>query len=223
MKIKEIYNQFRLLIEKNATNNKLNVDLARFILLFNFTTKRFQNYILEKRNEDAIRMLAPFLTLNKTLTEISEETSEYTTYKKPCDYFEFSNVTIKATKGNCKNKILLAHEIKSENVHQYLFDNFTKPSFLARETLYLMSQDGLTVYKDLDFNLSQVQLSYYREIPEADIAGYKHLDKTESQDIDTELPESAIPIVIMAMVKLFSMSSGDTTNYQIANTELFGL
>jgi len=222
MKVKEIRDQFRLLIEKNATNNKLNVDTARFILLFNFVTKRFQNYILEKRNEDAIRMLAPFLTLNKPLS-VSEESETYTTYEKPEDYFEFSNVTIKATKANCKNKILLAHEIKSENVHQYLFDNFTKPSFLARETLYLMSQDGLTVYKDIDFNLSEVQLSYYREIPDADIAGYKHLDKTESQDIDTELPESAVPIVVMAMVKLFSMSSGDTTSYQIANSELFGL
>lgn len=222
MKIKEIYSQFRLLIEKNATNNKLNVDTGRFILLFNLTTKRFQNYILEKRNDDSIRMLSPFLVLNKTLTE-SEKTETYATYTKPKDYFEFSNVTVRATKKNCVDKILLSHEIKSENVHQYLFDEFTKPSFLARETLYLMTEDGVTVYKDLDFDITKVELSYYKEIPEADIAGYKKMDGTQSQDIDTTLPENAIPIITMAMVKLFSMSSGDTQTYQIANAELFGI
>ena len=222
MKIKEIYSQFRLLIEKNATNNKLNVDTGRFILLFNLTTKRFQNYILEKRNDDSIRMLSPFLVLNKTLTE-SEKTETYATYAKPKDYFEFSNVTVRATKKNCVDKILLSHEIKSENVHQYLFDEFTKPSFLARETLYLMTEDGVTVYKDLDFDITKVELSYYKEIPEADIAGYKKMDGTQSQDIDTTIPENAIPIITMAMVKLFSMSSGDTQTYQIANAELFGI
>ena len=222
MKIKEIYSQFRLLIEKNATNNKLNVDTGRFILLFNLTTKRFQNYILEKRNDDSIRMLSPFLVLNKALTE-SEKTETYSTYAKPKDYFEFSNVTVRATKKNCVDKILLSHEIKSENVHQYLFDEFTKPSFLARETLYLMTGDGVTVYKDLDFDITKVELSYYKEIPEADIAGYKKMDGTQSQDIDTTLPENAIPIITMAMVKLFSMSSGDTQTYQIANAELFGI
>lgn len=222
MKIKEIYSQFRLLIEKNATNNKLNVDIGRFILLFNLTTKKFQNYILEKRNDDSIRMLSPFLVLNKELKE-NESTDIYTTYKKPDDYFEFSNLTVRATKNNCVDKILLSHEIKSENVHQYLFDEFTKPSFLARETLYLMSKDGVTVYKDLDFNISKVELSYYKEIPEADIAGYKKLDGTPSQDIDTTISESSIPIIIMAMVKLFSMSSGETQTYQIANAELFGI
>lgn len=222
MRIKEIYSQFRLLVEKNATNNKLNVDIGRFILLFNLTTKKFQNYILEKRNDDSIRMLSPFLVLNKELKE-KESTDTYATYIKPDDYFEFSNITVRATKNNCVDKVLLSHEIKSENVHQYLFDEFTKPSFLARETLYLMTEDGVTVYKDLDFDITKVELSYYKEIPEADIAGYKKIDGTQSQDIDTTISESSIPIIIMAMVKLFSMSSGETQTYQIANAELFGV
>lgn len=222
MRIKEIQSEFRLLIEKNATNNKLNVSTGRFILLFNLTTKRFQNYILEKRNEDSIRMLSPFLILNHKLN-VKDETDTYTTFEKPVDYFEFSNLKVKASNKKCKDKVLLPHEIKSENVHQYLFDSLTKPSFLARETLYLMTEGGVTVYKDLDFELTSVELSYYKEIPEADIAGYTKQDGQPSQNIDTTVSSNSVPIILMAMVKLFSMSSGDTQQYQIADKELFSV
>lgn len=79
----------------------------------------------------------------------------------------------------------------------------------------------MTVYKDEDFDLSKVALKYYRKIKEADIEGYIKTDGTPSENIDTEIPDSAIPIVTMALVKLFSLSSGDVNNYQISNSELF--
>lgn len=220
MKLRSILNEVRLLLEKNNSGNNLNLDEPRFVLYFNFVKDRVQNYLLDKRNDDSIRLLSKYLVLNEPLQEVDKE-SLYITYSLPENYFDLSNVTIYASKGSCTDAKIMGHEIKSENKHILLEDIVTKPSFFYRETLYLLSENGITVYKDEDFDLSGIELSYYKKIGEVDLKGYKKTDGTMSEDIDTDIPDNLIPLFVNAICKLFSVAQGDVPSYQISNNELF--
>lgn len=221
MKIKKIFLDVKQLLEKNLTNNNLYIDEARFVNHFNFVKNKIQNYYLNKRDGDDIRFMSPYLVKKDNLLQVEEE-NNYQTFSLPDDYFDFSNIEIKASKGSCKNEILLANEVKSENIHLYLNDENTKPSFLYRETFYHFSEKGVTIYKD-NFKISKVCIDYYKTIGDVDIAGYIKEDGTPSVDKDTDIPDNLIPIFVNAIVKVFSQSQGDLTNYQISNNELINI
>lgn len=218
MKLRKIYNEVKTLLEKNGSGNNLMIDEIRFVLYFNFLKNKIQTYFLDKRNEDAIRLMAPYLILNEQLDEV-DSSDNSTTFSLPEDYFEFSNLLIRATNKSCKDQQILAHEVKSENIHQYLSDVNLKPSFLYRETFYLLSSEGITVFKD-DFKISEVLLNYYRKIGDVDFKGYLKEDGTESTDIDTDISDNLVPIFVNAIVKSFTASQGDLNNYQLANNEI---
>lgn len=221
MKIKKIFLDVKQLLEKNLTNNNLYIDEARFVNYFNFVKNKIQNYYLNKRDGDEIRFMSPYLIKKDNLIETEDE-DYFQTFSLPDDYFDFVNIEVKASKGSCKNEILLANEVKAENTHLYLNDENTKPSFLYRETFYHFSEKGVTIYKD-DFKISKVYLDYYKKIGEVDIAGYVKEDGTQSTDVDTDIPDNLIPIFVNAIVKAFSQSQGDLNNYQISNNELVSI
>lgn len=218
MKLRRIYNEVKTLLEKNGSGSNLMIDEVRFIIYFNFIKNKIQSYFLDKRNEDAIRLMAPYLITNEELEE-TDSSENSTTFSLPEDYFDFSNITIKADKNSCKSQQLLAHEVKSENIHQHLNDVNLKPSFLYRETFYMLSSEGITIFKD-DFEISEVLLNYYRKIGEVDFEGYLKEDGTNSTNIDTDIPDNLIPIFVNAIVKSFTASQGDINNYQLATNEI---
>lgn len=219
MRITKLYNDFLLLVEKNATNNNLNADVSRFISLFNFTTTRYQSYLLDKRNEDAIRELSPFLK-RETLAKVDTQAT-YNAYSLPKDYFNFSNLDVRATKGKCKGKKLTVWEVKSENLEELLEDPNNNPDFYARETFYHLSEKGVDIYKK-DFEIEKAEMLYYRKIKPADIAGYIKIEDGEpSTDVDTELLDESLPRVLTATAKLFMANQGDANGYQIQNAQLF--
>lgn len=220
MKLRKIYNEVKTFLEKNGTGNNLMIDEIRFVLYFNFVKNKIQTYFLDKRNEDAIRLMAPYLVLNEEIEEYKSNKLSVT-FSIPKDYFEFSNLLVFANKNNCKNEQILSHEIKSENLHQYLNDVNLKPSFLYRETFYFLNSDGITVFTNDDFIIDSVKLNYYKSIKEVDFAGYIKEDGiTLSQDIDTDITENLVPYFVNAIVKAFTASQGDINNYQLSNNEL---
>ena len=218
MKITKLYYDFLLLVEKNATNNNLNVEISRFISLFNFTQTRYQSYLLDKRNEDAIRELSPFLK-RETLSLV-ETKPNYNAYSLPKDYFNFSNLDVRATKGKCKGEKLLVWEVKTENLEELLLDPNNNPDFYARETFYHLSSKGVDIYKK-DFEIEKAEMLYYRKIKPVDIAGYINTDGEDSVDSDTELLDESLPKVLTATAKLFMANQGDANGYQIQNAQLF--
>lgn len=221
MRITKLYYEFLLLVEKNATNNNLNVDISRFVSLFNFTQLKYQSYLLDKRNEDAIRELSPFLK-RATLSD-NGKYQNYNSYSLPKDYFNFSNLDVRATKGKCKSEKLLVWEVKSENLEELLIDPNNKPDFYARETFYHLSEKGVDIYKE-DFEIDKAELLYYRKINPVDMAGYIKIENEEdSTDVDTELLDESLPKVLTATAKLFMANQGDANGYQIQNAQLFSI
>lgn len=219
MKIKDAYISFLDMVNRNLTNNNVNVDKARFIILLNRVLIQYTSWILEKRNEDVIRTISPLLVLEEALT-LEESKDTHNTFTLPSNYFDLANVHAYASKGKCKNEKMKSFEVKSEDLEELLGDENNKPSFEYRETFYLTTSKTVAVFKS-DFDISKANLSYYRYPKKLDIAGYIKTDNSESVDIDPELDDKVMHKVLTAMAKQFSSTNGDTSAYTMRKDELF--
>jgi hypothetical protein len=218
MKIEEAYIRFVDIVNRNMTNNNVNVDKIRFIFLFNSASIKYLSWILEKRNEDDIRQVAPFLVLDSEL-KVHEKQAQFDKYKLPKDYFDLANVSVFASKDSCINQKLFTFEVKSENTEELLADENNKPSFDYRETFYLTASDKLIVYKD-SFSIDSVILAYYRYPKKVDIEGYFKEDGKASVSIDPEFSDRAIEKILLIMAKDFTATNGDANGFQINSARL---
>lgn len=219
MQINEVYISFVNMVNSNATNNNLSVDKFRFVTLFNSTAIRYVQWMLEKRNDDSIRNISNLLILDKQL-QPDVLTDTISTFVLPKDYFEFANLSLVASKGNCSGKKISTFEAKSEDVEELLADESNKPSFEWRETFYLLSENKVAAYKT-DFNIDKAFLSYYKYPKKVDIAGYINLNNQPSSNIDPDFDDKVVNKILQAMAKEFSANKGDTASYQLNSDRLF--
>ena len=218
MKIEEAYIRFVDIVNRNLTNNNVNVDKIRFIFLFNSASIKYLSWILEKRNEDDIRQIAPFLVLDSGLSVLEKQT-QFDKFSLPKDYFDLANVSVFATKGNCINQKLFTFEAKSENTEELLSDENNKPSFEYRETFYLTASKSLIIYKD-NFDIESAVLAYYRYPKKVDIDGYFKEDGKGSISVDPEFDDRAIEKILLIMAKDFTATNGDATGFQINSARI---
>lgn len=219
MTIEQAYLQFVNQVNRNLTNNNINVDKPRFILLYNDIRNRYIEWVLEKRNEDAIRYIAPLLKPNVKLNKIGTKHT-YDDFTIPEDYFDLANLHIHGSNGNCKDIEIKAREVKVEDVEEKYQDEFQKPNLAWRETFYHTADNKILIYKK-DFDIQEAFLSYYRYPIKVDIEGYTHLDGTASQNVNPELDDKVVGRILVAMSKEFSAINEDSQGYQIDNNRLF--
>lgn len=210
----EMYEIFLNMVEENNTNNNLHIDKQRFVTWFNSISPKYQSYVLDKRNEDAIREMAPLLRKEKLA--LVESLSTYDEFLNPDDYFDSVNLYISAKKGACKASDFLLQEVKPENLHLLLVDPTNTPSFKAREALYHFENRGVVIYHNGDFKIESVTLNYYKKIPKIDISGYVHDDNTPSTDINAdELLDITKLNILTRMAVNFAAAEGDTSQFQM--------
>lgn len=219
MTIEQAYIQFLTLVNRNATNNKINVDMPRFVLLFNDVQNRYVEWVLEKRNEDDIRYVAPLLVLELPLT-VSKKKNSHDTYTLPDNYFDLVNLHVEASKDCCEKVTLRTFEVKGEDLEELLADVNNQPSFEWEETFYLTTNKEVAVYKN-GFNINSVSLSYYRYPVQVDIAGYINLNNASSTSINPEFDDKVVGRILIAMAKDFSAMNDDSNGYQINKDRLF--
>lgn len=218
MTIQETYIEFLSMVNRNATNNRTNVDKPRFVMLYNRIQNKYVEWVLEKRNEDAIRDIQKILVKNFPVTQV-ESKETYTKYGLPSNYFNFSNITAKANSECCDPDNMLLFEVKSEDVEEKLVDTNNEPSFPYRESFYHFSEDSVVLYKK-DFEYSEVLLTYYRYPIQVDISGYI-FQGNPSVDIDPEFDDKVVERILIAMSKEFSAINTDTAEYQLDKDRLF--
>ena len=219
MNIEEAYLQFVNQVNRNLTNNKINVDKPRFVLLYNNIANRYIEWILEKRNEDAIRYISPLLVPRKKLVKEGSHHT-YDSFILPDDYFDLANLHVHCSNGSCKEIEVKPWEVKVEDVEEKYQDKFLEPSLAWRHTFYHTADNKVLVYKK-GFDVQEVFLSYYRYPVQIDIAGYTRLDGTQSQNVDPELDDKVVERILIAMSKEFSANNDDANGYQINSNRLF--
>ena len=219
MSIDKAYLTFLQLVNRNFTNDNIDVDKSRFVLLFNNIQNRYVEWVLEKRNEDDLRDVQSLLVLDKGLSKKSVKLN-HSNFNLPNDYFNHSSVQVFASKNKCKNKKVAVHEVKNDNVEEYLTDCFNEPSFEYRDSFYTINSDCISIYQN-DFSIDKVYLSYYRYPVQVDIEGYINLDETDSSNIDPEFSDRIVYKILLAMTKEFDAINDETNSYSISKDRLF--
>lgn len=206
MTTEQAYEKFIIKSEKNAVNDNISTDRARFVLLFNEAQNKYIENTLEKRNEDDIRTINKILVDDKRIK--SEESHlDHADFQLPEDYFDFSNVYGKATKGKCKDKTIFLFEIKDENRHEILQDEFNKPSFEYREAPYIFSDCKIKVFTDSEFDLNSIYLSYYRYPVQIELLDYDDPEKGFNPDVEPEFDDKIVDRIISLAVAELNMNT----------------
>jgi hypothetical protein len=221
MTIQETYVRFLQLVNRNATNNNVNVDLYRFVKAFNDLQNRYVEYILDKRNDDSIREIQLLLVVEQPLSPIGS-TSSTVTFPLPTDFFDFSNISAVASAGCCEKERMLVYELKSEDAEEVYNDKYSEPSFEWRETFGYLSENRFVTFVK-DFSIDELLLTYYRKPLQVDIVGYPRLDGTPSVNIDPEFEDNTVNRILLAMAKDFSAINENPQSYQLDRDRLFNI
>src|SRR6478735_11869169 len=92
-----IYQKILEKTNKNLNNGSISLDRARAVSLFNEEQNKFVEWTLQKRNTTDIRDIQCLLD-NKDLI-LKEDSSTESSFSLPKNYFDFSNIKVKATSG----------------------------------------------------------------------------------------------------------------------------
>lgn len=219
MTTEELYYEFHLLVNKNNSQQNINVDKPHFVQMFNREYDRWLYEVLNTKNKDnSINDIQELLLSNVEL-KVSEIKNEFVIYNLPNNFFNYSECKLLASKGNISNKLIYVYNIHPTKLNVSLQDEFSKPSFEWEETITTIADNRLLVYKT-DFNINKCYLSYYRTSDKIDLEGYKKLDGSMSKNIDINLSSIYQRQILDRVAKEFARQYENTTQFQLAQERI---
>ena len=191
----EAYQKFLFEVNKNDTNSNVKISKAQFVLSFNREKRLFIDTII-KNNEgsDYIEDIQELLVLDKKLDKLSTGKLN-DSFKLPEDFSRRATMYIVASKGECKDNVMVVWPIKPKNKDIYLQNSNLNPSFEYQETIGILNSNNLTIYKT-DFKIDEAYLNYYKEANDIDLEGYRKIDGTLSTNIDSNLSGENVEQII---------------------------
>lgn len=215
MKSTEIYKRFLLKINKNDSNDGINILPSHFVLTFNSEALKWLSAKLDKDGDNIKldhldKLLQPDVEI--TLFKKYDDSVEFTL---PEDFYRHASSFSLASKGDCKDVKIFNFEKKSLGFTAVLADDFNKPQFDFEETPFLIAQNRIRVYTG-DFTINKVFVTYYRTPIQIDIAGYTRIDGTPSTNIDSELSLDNIDEIIDRMATEVTRQFSDGEGFQFA-------
>lgn len=213
----DVFQAVREKANKNNTNDNIAFDNPRIKVAINEAQNKFVEWVLEKRNEDDIRLIQRLLIPEKKLKEASKTTNSHY-FTLPVDYFDLANIHAIAKTTTCKDKINL-WEAKSENVNELLFDKNNSPSFYFRESFYYLTDGTVRIFVE-DFTIQSAVLTYYRYPREIDIDGYINTSNQQSSTKHPEWDDRTMNRIISIAVKDLNINTENLQRFQIDNNRI---
>lgn len=218
MTAEELYYEFHLLVNKNNSQQNINVEKPHFIQLYNREYDRWLYKTLSDKNRnDRINDLQELLVPDKEL-EVLEVKELYNSYKLPTDFFYYSEVRVRAKKQD-KEKTLFVYNIHPKEVNVYLHDEFSSPTFEWEESFSTISESTVKVYKK-DFEIDKMYFSYYKDGQKLELAGYIKLDGSMSQNKDIVLSSVYLRQILDNVVKEYMRESENQLGFQLSQERI---
>lgn len=188
MLVSETYKRLLLKINKNDTNSDIDISKGEFVLLYNEQKDRWaKEQINDKESSGDIEDLSGIFEKHKELEKLDTK-EDYVIFALPDNFFSYVSSYSICSKGACGDVVLYNYRYKPKNENMLLESTNMRPDFEIEETIVDLSNSKLFVYKK-DFNVSKVRLNYYRKVGAIDIAGYRKLDGSMSEDIHPDLAD----------------------------------
>ena len=214
MKASEAYEKYLIKSERNSVNDGLSTDKGRFVITYNEYQNRFVEYTYEKKNEDDIRYIQLLLKESNPL-KYKNKKSDHCTFELPKDYFDFSNVYGKASKGKCSAQKMVLFEIKDFDSNLILADEFTSPSFEYREAPFIISNNTIKVFTN-DFDIDSITISYYRYPKQITLVNPENPESDLDDSFELDFDNKVIDRIISAAVGGFDINNS-SERWQLHN------
>lgn len=211
----EIYTKLLFKLNKNDTNSNIKIPKGVFVILFNEQKRKYLDKALaNEESSDLINNFSEILALNTPLTKVSESTLS-DSFKLPADFLKEVSSYSLASKNKCNNSVITNWFIKPKDINVLLQNVNHKPSFEYQETLAIINNNNISIYKE-DFKINKTFLSYYKNPPDLDIEGYIKPDGTKSQNISTTLSDTNIDKILDRTVVEISSNYQSVEQLQLA-------
>lgn len=182
MTVNESYERYLLELQANGTTDKLQSSKGEYVVNYNKHINRLVEYYIERKQDDDNRYIQLLKIIDKEVN-LNQRIGNKDIFELPENYFDFIDVNSYASNDNCSNQLFNLKEVKGENVNQYLTDEFSKPSFKFRESIYQINNNNITLYTD-NFRFTKTFLSYYRKPQYIQL---QDPDNPESQFVNEEI------------------------------------
>lgn len=219
MNSKEIYKRFLLKLNKNDTNDGINILASVFVLIFNTEAVR---WLGEQFNEKAdnwkLSQLDNLLEVDVNLNKVKKY-DDSVEFQLPDDFYRHASSYSIVDKGNCKGLKVFNFEKKALGFNTNIADDFSGPQVEYQETPFQITKNKMKIYFD-DFEIKRVYASYYKLPKLIDIAGYEHIDGSISSDIDTDLIPDQIDEILDRVVEEVTGNYQDSERLQYVKEKI---
>lgn len=208
MTSQELYYEFHLVFNKNASYQNVHVSKGNFVILFNRELLNWLNDYIDKNGSiRRIHGIQGLITVDEKLVYVGQS-EKSVAYKLPNTFFDFIDCSADVRSGSCTAHINNFLDNPKEAAH--FIANY-KPSFKFEEGLCNIANEKVFVYKG-DFEINQAYLSYYQKPKKIDIEGYERIDGTQSTNINSDLDEmyqsEVINRVVLEVMRQFENGNG---------------
>jgi hypothetical protein len=153
------------------------------------------------RRKDDMQVL-----LNKTTITNLTDKGDYYFLTIPGNYLQWKRVDVYAQKDCCDKRRMVVYLAEEGNVSILLRDKLKQPSFDWAETFATLIDNDINVYTNNEFNIQEVDLTYYRQPIKIQIQGcvdpYTNL---QSQvNVECEFKDDIIEVIIDEAVSILA-------------------
>jgi hypothetical protein len=163
-----------------------------------------------KMRVDDLQILLKEKNMNLEKKDLYFITEEF-----PKDYGWFKTIRVYGNKDKCKDVLISdLHHIEEANVNEWLNDWSKIPSFEYRQSFYTITGNKIKIYTNNDFDVSKVNLIYYRFPKKFDIKDCEHYNGSNGIDQEIEFKDDIAQLIIDEAASILAADIEHQNAYQ---------
>lgn len=200
MTSQEAYVSFLNLANKLNSNDDVNVDIGRFVLLYNKNAKIWlEEKVTKHKTNQSIDNIQQLVREDVQLQAV-QSTTDHVDFQVPSDWYENIGGYALCTRETCINRLINADQVKNEEKRLILFDENWRPDFDFEWLPITIGQNRIQAFFR-EFTIQSFFIDYYRYPRDIDIVGYVKPDNiTPSTNIDPDLEDIYVNEIIDLVV-----------------------
>jgi hypothetical protein len=153
------------------------------------------------RRKDDLQVL-----LDKNTISNLTDKGDYSFVTLPVDYLQWKRVDVFAQKDCCDKRRMVIYLAEEGNVSLLLRDKLKQPSFEWAETFATLIDNDINIYTNGEFNIPEVQLTYYRQPIKIQILNCSdpYTGLISTSNVECEFKDDIIELIIDEAVSILA-------------------
>lgn len=169
--------KIRQRLNKLASNDYDNIECWQIVEAFNkaqtdWCRRNLHGLnILQEGDEQSTRRIDDLqILLTTSVLYMQKKQRYYESLDIPDDYFQWKRVSMIGSTDCCKDRHFVVYQAEQANVDELLRDINKRPDFEWGETFSTMKNNKIQIYTNDEFDVDQVNFTYYRQPRKIEIA-----------------------------------------------------